>query len=90
MLLAGTPIAEIIAGKAPRIREKLFRREKDKVKGEKYYRSERSYGSFVRTLQLPADVQADKVKASFKNGVLEARRPKTEATKANEIKVKVD
>jgi HSP20 family protein len=66
------------------------KKTKDKVKGEKYYRSERSYGSFVRTLQLPADLQADKVKASFKNGVLEARRPKTEATKANEIKVKVD
>jgi HSP20 family protein len=39
---------------------------------------------------LPKDVQADKVKASFKNGVLEVRMPKTEEAKAKEIKVKVE
>ncbi|HEY7553391.1 MAG TPA: Hsp20/alpha crystallin family protein [Candidatus Binatia bacterium] len=66
------------------------KKKEEEVKEEKYYRSERSYGSFVRTLQLPADVQADKVKASFKNGVLEVRLPKTEEAKAKEIKVKVD
>jgi HSP20 family protein len=66
------------------------KKKEDEVKEEHYYRSERSYGSFVRTLQLPADVQADKVKASFKNGVLEVRLPKTEEAKTKEIKVKVD
>jgi HSP20 family protein len=66
------------------------KKKEEEVKEEKYYRSERSYGSFVRTLQLPADVQADKVKASFKNGVLEVRLPKTEEAKAKESKVKVD
>jgi HSP20 family protein len=66
------------------------KKKEDEVKEEKYYRSERSYGSFVRTLQLPADVQADKVKASFKNGILEVRLPKTEEAKTKEIKVKVD
>lgn len=66
--------------------------KEDEVKEENYYRSERSYGSFVRTLQLPTDVQAEKVKASFKNGVLEVRLPKTEEARAKtkEIKVKVD
>jgi HSP20 family protein len=44
----------------------------------------------VRTLDLPRDVQGDKVKASFKNGILEVRIPKTEEAKAKEIKVKVD
>jgi len=39
---------------------------------------------------LPADVQGDKVKANFENGVMEVRLPKTEAAKAKEVKVKVD
>jgi HSP20 family protein len=66
------------------------KKKEDEVKEEKYYRSERSYGSFVRSLQLPTDVQADKIKASFKNGILEVRLPKTEEAKTKEIKVKVD
>lgn len=66
------------------------KKQEEEVKEENYYRSERSYGSFVRTLELPKDVQADKVKATFKNGVLEVRMPKTEQAKAREIKVKVD
>jgi HSP20 family protein len=53
-------------------------------------RSERSYGSFVRTLELPTEVQTDKVKAAFKNGILEIRLPKTEEAKKKETKVKVD
>jgi HSP20 family protein len=41
-------------------------------------------------VELPTGVQADKVKASFKNGVLEVRVPKTEEAKTKTIKVKVD
>jgi HSP20 family protein len=41
-------------------------------------------------LPLPKDVHGDKVKATFKNGVLEVRLPKTEEAKAKEIKVKVE
>jgi HSP20 family protein len=66
------------------------KKKEEEVKEENYYRSERSYGSFVRTLELPKDVHADKVKASFKDGILEVRLPKTEEAKAKEIKVKVD
>jgi HSP20 family protein len=66
------------------------KKKEEEVKEENYYRSERSYGSFLRTLELPKDVHADKVKASFKNGILEVRLPKTEEAKAKEIKVKVD
>jgi HSP20 family protein len=66
------------------------KKQEEEVKKEHYYRSERSYGSFIRTLQLPADVKADNVKASFKNGVLEVRLPKTEEAKTKEVKVKVD
>ena len=66
------------------------KKKEEEVKEENYYRAERSYGSFLRTLDLPADVHADKIKASFKNGILEVRMPKTEAAKAKEIKVKVE
>jgi HSP20 family protein len=41
-------------------------------------------------VELPREVQADKVEASFKNGVLEIRLPKTEEAKTKEIKVKID
>ena len=66
------------------------KKKEEEVKEKNYYRSERSYGSFLRTLELPKDVHADKVKASFKNGILEVRMPKTEEAKAKEIKVKVE
>jgi HSP20 family protein len=66
------------------------KKKEEEVKDENYYRAERSYGSFVRMLELPKDVHADKVKASFKNGILEVRLPKTEEAKTKEVKVKVD
>lgn len=66
------------------------KKKEEEVKEEHYYRSERSYGSFVRAVELPKDVHADKVKAAFKNGILEIRMPKTEEAKKKEIKVKVD
>lgn len=66
------------------------KKKEEEIKEESYYRSERSYGSFMRTVELPKAVHADKVKANFKNGVLEIRIPKTEEAKKKEIKVKVD
>jgi HSP20 family protein len=41
-------------------------------------------------LELPREVQTDKVKADFKNGILMIRLPKTEEAKKKETKVKVD
>ena len=66
------------------------KKKEEEVQKEGYYRSERSYGSFVRTLELPSEVQTEKVKAAFKNGVLEIRLPKTEEAKKKETKVKVE
>jgi HSP20 family protein len=66
------------------------KKQEEEVKKEGYYRSERSYGSFVRTLELPRKVQTDKVKAAFKSGILEIRLPKTEEAKKKETTVKVD
>jgi HSP20 family protein len=66
------------------------KKKEEEIKKENYYRSERSYGSFIRTLELPTEVQADKVKANFKNGVLEIRLPRTEESRKKETKVKID
>jgi HSP20 family protein len=66
------------------------KKKEEEVKEESYYRSERSYGAFIRTVELPKSVHGEKVKASFKNGILEVRVPKTEEAKAKEIKVKVE
>ena len=60
--------------------------EKHEEKEEKkkdYYLSERSYGSFQRSFQVPDSVQADKIEANFKKGVLTVSLPKSaEAQKA--------
>lgn len=66
------------------------KKKEEAVQEENYYRSERSYGSFVRKIELPTAVHSDRVKATFKNGILEVRVPKTEEARAKEIKVKVD
>ncbi|HXV85025.1 MAG TPA: Hsp20/alpha crystallin family protein [Candidatus Binatia bacterium] len=66
------------------------KKKEEKIEEENYFRSERSHGAFLRSVELSTDVQADKVKAAFKNGILEVRLPKTEEAKAKEIKVKVE
>ena len=63
--------------------------EKD-VKEENYHRMERSYGSFKRLFSLPATVDQDKVKASFKDGVLEIKLPKIRKEEPKQIKVDVE
>jgi HSP20 family protein len=65
------------------------KKKEEQVKEEDYYRCERSYGAFSRSIDLPVAIQTDKVNASFKNGVLEIRLPKTEEAKKNVTKVKV-
>lgn len=54
------------------------------------HRVERRYGSFVRTLSLPATVDASRVTACFKNGVLMIGLPKKEEAKPREIQIRVD
>jgi HSP20 family protein len=51
--------------------------EEKEDKGKNYYRMERSYGSFTRTIPLPAEIDTDKAKAEFKKGVLTVTLPKT-------------
>ncbi len=66
------------------------KKKEEKVEKKDYYRVERSYGSFSRSFHMPKDVQADKAKAVFKDGVLEIRVPKTEEAKSKEKKVAVE
>ena len=63
------------------------RRFESDVKDEGYYRLERGYGKFERSIPLPIPVQADKVKATYRDGVLEIRLPKVEEVKPKEIKI---
>jgi HSP20 family protein len=67
--------------------EKKFENE---VKEEDYYRVERSFGKFQRSLELPSDVDANAVKATYKNGVLEIRLPKKEEIKPKQVKIEVE
>lgn len=53
-----------------------------------YHCVERAYGSFVRNFTIPSTVQADKIEAEFKDGVLRIRLPKQEQTKSKQIDVK--
>lgn len=55
-----------------------------------YYRSERVYGAFSRSIPLPAETDAQKATATFKNGVLEVRIPKAEEAKRRQVKVNVE
>jgi len=64
--------------------------KEENIKEEAYTYSERSYGSFSRSLQLPCAVKSDKARATFKNGVLEVKLPKTEEAKKRHVTVKID
>lgn len=53
----------------------------------RYHHLERSYGAFARSVSLPTGVQPDKITASFRDGVLEVRVPKSEEVKPRKITV---
>jgi HSP20 family protein len=59
----------------------------NEVNEENYYRRERSYGKFQRAFTLPADVDSDKIKAEFKDGVLQIEIPKPEEKKAKQVTI---
>ena len=65
--------------------EKKAEREE---KGKNYHLVERSYGSFSRSLRLPAAVDADKIEATYKDGILIIACPKKEKVKPKVIEVK--
>jgi HSP20 family protein len=66
------------------------KKQEREEKEENYHLLERSYGSFTRSVQLPGEVQSDKISASYRNGVLKVTLPKSEEAKKKEIKIKVE
>ncbi len=66
------------------------KKEEKEDKNKNYYYSERSYGTFMRSVPLPRQVETEKVSASFKKGVLTITLPKTaeaaETTKKIDVK----
>ena len=65
------------------------RRFEQEVKEQSFLHVERAYGKFERLIQLPMPVQSDKVKATYRDGVLEIQLPKVEAVKPKEIKIDI-
>lgn len=61
--------------------------EEKEEKGE-FFRSERTHGSFSRTLTLPADVDSEQAKASYKDGLLEVLVPKVKKAQRKTVEVK--
>ena len=53
-----------------------------------YHIREQRYGSFERSISLPVDVQTDKAKADFQNGILTITLPKAESVKPKTISIK--
>ena len=66
------------------------KRQEREEKDEHRHLIERSYGAFSRMVRLPAPVAGDKVKATFKSGLLTITLPKTEEAKRKAIPIKVE
>lgn len=65
------------------------KKREEKVERENYFRYERSHGSFCRRFHLPDGIDTEKIKAHYKEGVLEVRLPKTEEAKQKTKKISI-
>ena len=65
------------------------KKEEKTTEDTSYYRSERQFGQYCRTIPLPFEVNSEKISTKFENGVLELRLPKAEEAKTNRKKVEV-
>ena len=66
------------------------RRFEKATEGETYHRVERSYGAFERSFNLPTNVDADKVRAVYRHGILHLTLPKREEAKPKAIAINVE
>lgn len=65
------------------------RKREEETRDKTFHRIERAYGKFQRMIRLPAEVDATKVKATYENGVLTIKLPKSEQAKPKEIAIEV-
>ena len=65
------------------------KREEKKEEDHNYHRVERRYGKFQRSFTLPTQIQGNKVKAAYKDGILTITMPKKEEVKPKEIPITV-
>ena len=65
------------------------KKKEEEIKEEDYHFVERVCGKFSRSVQLPMDVDASKIKATLKDGVLEVRLPETEKAKPRKIPIEI-
>jgi HSP20 family protein len=66
------------------------RKEETESKGTESYRSERYFGRFSRSIELPAPIEEKRIEAHYKDGVLTVTCPKTEEAKRRQVEIKVD
>jgi HSP20 family protein len=64
------------------------KKRENEEKNENYHRFERHYGSFERSFRIPEKIDADKVDATYKNGVFKLSLPKIEPVEPKKIEVK--
>ena len=65
------------------------KKQEEEKKDKNYHRIERRYGTFTRSLRLPAEVDAEKIEANYQNGVLHVDLPKTEKSKPKRLEIQV-
>lgn len=65
------------------------RKNEAEVNKEGFYRAERSFGSFSKTVMLPQEIRPERIKAEYKNGVLLVKVPKERIEKPQETKVPI-
>lgn len=65
------------------------KREKEEKK-ENFYRVERYCGTFMRSIQIPSEVDVEKIKAQYKDGVLKVTLPKKPESKGKTIKIELE
>ena len=68
---------------------KAEKKNEQEIKDKNYYRVERSQGTIRRVVELPVDVEPEKIKASFKNGLLEIRMPRAHDEQNKQKRIEV-
>jgi HSP20 family protein len=66
------------------------KKEEHEEKTKHFHRTERRFGSFCRSLQLPDEVESEKIEAAYKDGVLTVTIPKGESAKPKKVEVKAN